>query len=395
MDYITVKDAAKKWNISARTVQSYRANKKIPDAKCIGKQWMIPSSCERPVDGRSKENHKRPDIAAYHFPLFAHSSYFSNKEILSDEEKLLYDAEMLFLTGDLFDCILKCRQLQSEAISPSVIMGSHFVVGYAAMLLGLYTDYQNSIYAIEKIIERETTHKTDYQLLLAGLKSHVTRDFSPISDIDTSSLSFDALYYCRYLLMMSAFVNLKAENENAIRSYLAFSRELELKGITPTALCVNCMLSFFYKRIGDFSSQKKYMQKGCDIAVNTQYNSLFTKYYVVAPTLIDECLSKYGHEYIDILKKAEKDIMIKWLLVRKISNGNSPLPEFSIEQNEILTLMPGAVPIETIARIKNMPLEKVEEAINEILKISGVESIDKLPKYVREKFNEMTKNTPG
>ncbi len=58
-------------------------------------------------------------------------------------------------------------------------------------------------------------------------------------------------------------------------------------------------------------------------------------------------------------------------------------------QNEILVLMPGSVPLETIAKIKNIPIETVEKEISEILRISGVKSLNQLTKYARERFKEM------
>lgn len=297
MEYLTVKETALKWNISERSVQNYCANQKIPDAKCIGKQWMIPASSERPSDGRLKSAKGHQDIYSYHFPLFVHSSFFTNKYELSKEEIDLYDAQILYITGNYCDCIIKCRQLQSSAISQSVIFGLHCTVGYASMLLGIYTDYQNSIYAMERIIDKETTHKEDYRLLLVGLQAHASRNYTLISDIDTEKLSFDSLYYHRYLLMMHSLVNLTVESNNTINSYLSLLRELEIKGITPTALCINCMLSFLFKRLGDKGKQQYYMQKACAIEAEAHYYSLFAKYYVLQPALIDEILLKYDEDH--------------------------------------------------------------------------------------------------
>lgn len=389
MEYLTVREAALKWNISERSVQNYCSNNKIPGAKCIGKQWMIPSSVERPADGRTKNSKQQVEISTYHFPLYVHSGHYANKEALSDEERMLYDAEILFLTGEYYECILNCRQLQREAVSPSVIFGSHCTIGYAAMLLGLYTEYQRAVRSMKRIIRKETTHKADYELLLVGLVAHVTRNYSMVSKMETDKLSFDALYYYRYLLMLSAFVSLTIENSNTIHSFLTLLRELEIKGITPTALCVNCMLSAFYKRIGDLANQRLYIQKACDLAAQTHFTSLFIKYYFIQSKLMDQFLSEYDNDYKNMLKRIEGDTMLKWLVIHKLSSGFVPLPEFTVMQNEILVLMPGSVPLETIAKIKNIPIETVEKEISEILRISGVKSLNQLTKYARERFKEM------
>ncbi len=49
MNYISVSDAAKKWNISERSVRNYCANKRIQGAFLMGKTWMIPDGAEKPV----------------------------------------------------------------------------------------------------------------------------------------------------------------------------------------------------------------------------------------------------------------------------------------------------------------------------------------------------------
>ncbi len=52
--YITVKEAAKKWNISDRRVRILCAEGKIPGVTHGGRSWMIPADAKKPEDGRYK-----------------------------------------------------------------------------------------------------------------------------------------------------------------------------------------------------------------------------------------------------------------------------------------------------------------------------------------------------
>ena len=52
--FITVKEAAEKWNISDRRVRILCAEGKIPGAYQQGRAWKIPANAEKPVDGRYK-----------------------------------------------------------------------------------------------------------------------------------------------------------------------------------------------------------------------------------------------------------------------------------------------------------------------------------------------------
>ena len=60
MEYITVRDAAQKWNISERLVQKYCAMGRIEGAKKFGASWVIPAGAVKPKDPRKA--HKDPAV---------------------------------------------------------------------------------------------------------------------------------------------------------------------------------------------------------------------------------------------------------------------------------------------------------------------------------------------
>ena len=50
--YITIKEAAEKWNITARRVQMMCANGQIDGVTKFGRAWVVPADVEKPKDGR-------------------------------------------------------------------------------------------------------------------------------------------------------------------------------------------------------------------------------------------------------------------------------------------------------------------------------------------------------
>lgn len=52
--YMTIKEAAEKWGISVRWVQTLCSREKIDGAIKFGTQWAIPSASSKPSDGRVK-----------------------------------------------------------------------------------------------------------------------------------------------------------------------------------------------------------------------------------------------------------------------------------------------------------------------------------------------------
>ena len=49
MKYLSVKEMAKLWNVSERTVRNYCYHGKIPGAFLTGKSWNIPEDASLPI----------------------------------------------------------------------------------------------------------------------------------------------------------------------------------------------------------------------------------------------------------------------------------------------------------------------------------------------------------
>jgi len=57
IDYISVREAAEKWEISERRIQKLCEENRIDGVVRFGRSWAIPKTAEKPIDGRT--NRKR------------------------------------------------------------------------------------------------------------------------------------------------------------------------------------------------------------------------------------------------------------------------------------------------------------------------------------------------
>lgn len=55
MDYMTLKEASKKWGITPRQINYLCASDRIPGAMKMATIWLVPKDAEKPVDRRRKE----------------------------------------------------------------------------------------------------------------------------------------------------------------------------------------------------------------------------------------------------------------------------------------------------------------------------------------------------
>jgi len=54
MEYMTITEAAKKWGISNRRIQTLCDQDRIPGVSRLGSVWAIPRDAEKPADARIK-----------------------------------------------------------------------------------------------------------------------------------------------------------------------------------------------------------------------------------------------------------------------------------------------------------------------------------------------------
>lgn len=111
MNYISVSDTAKKWNISERTVRNYCAAGKIPGAFLIGKTWSIPDDAERP--DRVNKTHSAPTTlleylraerkggikgGIYHkiqIDLTYNSNHIEGSRLTHDQTRYIYETNII------------------------------------------------------------------------------------------------------------------------------------------------------------------------------------------------------------------------------------------------------------------------------------------------------------
>lgn len=60
--YMTVQEAAIKWNISERRIQTLCSENKIEGIVRLRRVWLIPKDAKKPADGRFKVNRKRTEL---------------------------------------------------------------------------------------------------------------------------------------------------------------------------------------------------------------------------------------------------------------------------------------------------------------------------------------------
>ncbi|MCI6187521.1 MAG: Fic family protein [Spirochaetia bacterium] len=179
MEYISVEEAAKLWELSIRSVRNYCAQGRVPGALLTGKTWKIPSNAEKPGRKtrhietennllaflkREKDSSLKGGI--YHkiqIDLTYNSNHIEGSRLSHDQTRFIFETKTLGITDDAvnvddiietvnhFRCIDLAIEGANTKLSESFIKQLHYILKTGT------TDTQKSWFKVGdyKMLENE------------------------------------------------------------------------------------------------------------------------------------------------------------------------------------------------------------------------------------------------
>ena len=156
MNFLSVSEIAKLWNLSERSVRNYCSEGRIPGAYLIGKTWMIPSDAVKPERKSRVSNNKKTllDIlklekesklkgGIYHkvqIELTYNSNHIEGSHLTHDQTRYIYETNTIGLTDEVinvddivetanhFRCIDLIIDKANLNITENLIKQLHFIL---------------------------------------------------------------------------------------------------------------------------------------------------------------------------------------------------------------------------------------------------------------------------
>lgn len=152
MDYISVADAAKKWNVSDRMVRSYCSQGRIEGAVLVGKTWNIPVDAQKPqricadnglLSTLKREKSVKLSGGIYHktqIELTYNSNHIEGSTLTHDQTRYIFETNTIGVdnkvlnvddvveTANHFRCVDYIIDNASKTITESMIKHLHFIL---------------------------------------------------------------------------------------------------------------------------------------------------------------------------------------------------------------------------------------------------------------------------
>ena len=211
IEYISVEEASKLWELSIRSVRNYCAQGRVPGALLEGKTWKIPSNAEKPVRKtrhietennllaflkREKESSLKGGV--YHkiqIDLTYNSNHIEGSRLSHDQTRFIFETKTLGITDDAvkvddivetvnhFRCIDLAIEGANTKLSESFIKQLHYILKTGTtdamkswFKVGDYKMIENEVGGSETVRPEDVA--TEMKALLADYnsKSEITFD---------------------------------------------------------------------------------------------------------------------------------------------------------------------------------------------------------------------------
>ena len=215
IEYISVEEASKLWELSIRSVRNYCAQGRVPGALLEGKTWKIPSNAEKPVRKtrhietennllaflkREKESSLKGGI--YHkiqIDLTYNSNHIEGSRLSHDQTRFIFETKTLGITDDAvkvddivetvnhFRCIDLAIEGANTKLSESFIKQLHYILKTGTtdamkswFKVGDYKMIENEVGGSETVKPEDVA--TEMKALLADYNSKSEITFDDILD---------------------------------------------------------------------------------------------------------------------------------------------------------------------------------------------------------------------
>lgn len=278
MEYISVKEAAKKWNLSDRSVRNYCANGKIPGAILHGNAWKIPEAAKKPA--RKQRQGKVPkDLLArlrlekdagipggiYHkvqIELTYNSNHIEGSRLTHDQTRYIFETNTIGIsdetikvddiveTANHFKCIDQVIDMANFMLSESFVKQLHLLLKSGTsdsrkswFAVGDYKRFENEVGG------KETTKPSDVPKAMKKLlKEYNANKHKSLKEIIDFHYKFENIH--------------PFQDGNGRVGRLIMFKECLRNGITPFIISDD-IKEYYYRGLNEWKNELGYLMDTC------------------------------------------------------------------------------------------------------------------------------------
>ncbi|MBQ3133633.1 MAG: hypothetical protein IJC17_05110 [Clostridia bacterium] len=404
MDYLKIGDMAKKWNVSVRRIQTLCAEGKIEGAIRFGRDWMIPKTAARPVDGRTKAGRQR-DLLRTNLPLPRKTPFLymtdlyhspgtadASAEELADnhEAQVLFSAEVAYSRGEI-DKVYESANYLLEKHS------GFYAVLSAGMLLALCAIWHGDLSMWRKaklhIAEAPAADDHDRDIMAFSLTAvdsmlyNVSSfpDWFKIGCFETlhpDSLPAAKVYYAKYLYATGYAVATKQMELPGVSGLSLLTMiPFTLEPMISQAMADRSIIAELYLRMtcavvyhnsGNDAQAIRHLDRAIALALPDRLYGLLAEYGRTLDSLLEQRLRAVDPDVWEQVKKLNKIYNAGWSALSGSVRGRTIATTLSPKEREVAKLAAFGMQNNEIAEKLHMSLSGVKQAVRIVSEKTGM-----------------------
>ena len=281
MQYFSVIEMAKKWNISERSVRNYCAKGRIEGAVLVGKIWKIPENAKKPerlskkleqenilLDILQSEKARKYSGGIYHktqIELTYNSNHIEGSRLTHDQTRYIFETNTIGVenvvlnvddvieTANHFRCIDKVIDNAKITLSEKFIKELHFILKTGTsdsrldwFAVGDYKNEPNEVGGMPTTLPEEVPSK-----MKELLASYNKKDTKTLEDILEFHVAFEKIHPFQ-------------DGNGRVGRLIMFKECLKYK-IVPFIIEDNLKM-FYYRGLKEWNNERGYLRDTCLMA---------------------------------------------------------------------------------------------------------------------------------
>ncbi len=412
MHYITIGEAAEKWNISVRTVQHMCQNGLIHGAYKWGRAWKVPFDAEKPADNRTKT---AKSGVARPMPMPRKSPFLDMTDLYhtpgkadecakaldnQPEAKLLFEAEIAYSRGEI-DKVYDYAQY---------FLSSHsgfFAVVAGGMLLALCAMWRGDINMWEKakrhISSAPCSKDTDHDIIklcLAAADSAIrnTESFPEwfkigcFESLPAASHPAAKVYYIKYLMVYAqelALGNIELKNVKGLglmRTMPYIIEPMIVQSMVDKTvmgeLYLRLLCAVAYRSIDDEKRAIEHLDRAIALALPDMLLGTLAEHRRQLGYLLDDRLALADPDAAKKLKELHKGLSVGWHKLHNIVLDKTVSIDLTNREREVSTLAAIGFSNTEIADKLSISLNSVKSVISMAMNKTGARNRYELGNFI-------------
>lgn len=385
MNFESAQEAANRLQVNVRTIQKWAKEGRIPGAKKVGRDWMIPLNVEQMNENAPiKEKKHVSSFLNCSFELGKASAIIQNIE--NEEERHLIEAEYYYYTGErekatqIAESYLDSENSNYRYLAALICLFSNISLGRMKVANFAFDIIKNDLF--EELMFDETDKEKAIGVFVASAASvllHIPIEGKPL-------LSKYMIYLPEGLKAFSCYIlSLKAYLDNNYQMSFGIAKTaLNIYGnqYPLPAIYLNLMCAIAMMNLMKLEDAEQFLMQAYQLAEKDQFIEVFGEHYGMTHAYMERLFKKdHPDVYMKIIQIA-KSFGSGWLSMHNKQTNNTLTKELTPLEFTIAMLYNRNWKIKEISYHMNISERTLKNYLSVIYEKLGISSRKELREYL-------------